>query len=206
MVKDTVEGFNLLATAIGLVCAEWARVEEIHYEIFERLLIKNEKSICSIIYYSIPTFEGRRALTDKLMPEVVSEEARLAGWKKLSKRLANAASDRGKVAHYGTKVSFDKQDELQRRLEANEEIGDLVTWHLGPPRHKKTEDSPIAWKDMIGYVREFSVLQTDLRSFKRTLPTWAQRVTPLAKLFGRLGSEGSLQQFLADLETESDDE
>jgi hypothetical protein len=101
--KPKQEGNDLfdLFGWMGAALTEWQRVEDAHYLFFLKILGAPKPEVCSVIYFSPPTFESRRVMVDRVAHYTLTEVEHKKEWKKLNKRLETCASQRGKLAHYG---------------------------------------------------------------------------------------------------------
>jgi hypothetical protein len=86
---------------MGMGLATWQRVEDCHYLLFEKLLNGPSQQVCSLLYFSPPSFESRRVMVDRIAQVVIKGEEINRTWKKLNKDLGTEAAKRGKLAHYG---------------------------------------------------------------------------------------------------------
>ena len=86
---------------MGAALTEWQRVEDAHYLFFLKILGAPKPEVCSVVYFSPPTFESRRVMVDRVAHYTIGEADHKKEWKKLNKRLEKCASQRGKLAHYG---------------------------------------------------------------------------------------------------------
>jgi hypothetical protein len=90
-----------LCAFMGMGLAIWQRVEDVHYLLFKKLIGSPKEAICSILYFSPPSFESRRVLVDRLSQVIIEDIKWLKTWKKLNKDINLAGYQRGKLAHYG---------------------------------------------------------------------------------------------------------
>lgn len=84
---------------MGVALTAWANVEEAHFLIF-RMMRDTKKEICSVIYFSSPSFESRRVMVDRVAHFFISDE-NMKEWAKLTDELQKASGLRGQLAHYG---------------------------------------------------------------------------------------------------------
>lgn len=85
---------------MGVALTSWADVEEAHFLAFRKMMGSTKKEICSIIYFSIPSFEAKRVLVDRVATYYLADEFK-KGWSKLDRELQQASAQRGMLAHYG---------------------------------------------------------------------------------------------------------
>jgi hypothetical protein len=90
-----------LCAFLGMALVTWQKVEDTHYLLFVKLIGAPKKEVCSILYFSPPSFESRRVLVDRLAQTIITDPKILKTWRKLNKDLDTEGSNRGKLAHYG---------------------------------------------------------------------------------------------------------
>ena len=83
---------------MGVALTSWADVEEAHFLAFRKMMGSTKKEICSIIYFSIPSFEAKRVLVDRVATYYLADEFK-KGWSKLDRELQQASAQRGMLAH-----------------------------------------------------------------------------------------------------------
>jgi hypothetical protein len=107
-----------LCAWMGLTLITWQAVEDAHYLLFFKLLGTPRPEICSVVYFSPPTFESRRVMTDRIAQITILEGDQKKEWKELNKKLEAAAAQRGKIAHYALdfeiKITGPGPDDFER--------------------------------------------------------------------------------------------
>ena len=107
-----------LCTLMGLSLITWQAVENAHYLFFFKMLDTPHPEICSIVYFSPPSFESRRVMTNRIAQIALSDGDQKKEWKELNKRLADAAEQRGTIAHYALdfeiKITGSGPDDFER--------------------------------------------------------------------------------------------
>ncbi len=78
-----------LCAFIGMGLVSWQNVEDSHYLLFVKLIAAPKQEVCSILYFSPPSFESRRVLVDRLAQVVISDAEVLKTWSKLNKDLGS---------------------------------------------------------------------------------------------------------------------
>src|ERR1700737_672274 len=81
---------------IGLALTSWTIVEEQHFLLFRKMLSSISKEICSVLYFSPPSFESRRVLVDRVA-QLYLPERHLKEWDAINTDLADGASQRGRL-------------------------------------------------------------------------------------------------------------
>jgi hypothetical protein len=156
---------------VGAALTQWQRVEDAHYLFFLKILGAPKPEVCSVIYFSPPTFESRRVMVDRVAYHMIANKEDKKTWKELHKRLETAASQRGKLAHYALGFEIIK-------------TGPNVTdFKLGLPRLEPSKHNKIAElkgetpdtyhltsKQVRDYIATFIQLQNDLEHFTKTVP------------------------------------
>jgi hypothetical protein len=51
---------------VGAALTQWQQVEDAHYLFFLKILGAPKPEVCSVIYFSPPTFESRRVMVDRV--------------------------------------------------------------------------------------------------------------------------------------------
>src|SRR5438309_6132274 len=85
---------------MGAALTEWQRVEDAHYLFFLKILGAPKEEVCSVLYFSPPSFESRRVMVDRVAQHALENSDHKKDWPKISKRLDAGASHRGRIAHY----------------------------------------------------------------------------------------------------------
>ncbi|WP_340667914.1 hypothetical protein [Bradyrhizobium ottawaense] len=109
---------------MGAALTSWADVEEAHFLAFRKMMGLTKKELCSIVYFSIPSFEGKRVLVDRIAAYYLADDFK-SEWSKLDRELQSASSQRGMLAHYG--LDFELLDQT------TDEDGSLK-FKFGAPR------------------------------------------------------------------------
>lgn len=119
---------------MGMALTRFQGIEDAHYLLFLKMLGAPKEEICSVLYFSPPTFESRRVMVDRVAQYALETKEQKAEWSKLNKSLGDAASDRGRIAHYSLdfEIRFRGPD-----LSADLEIGQP---RLRPSRHNKLKE------------------------------------------------------------------
>jgi hypothetical protein len=88
-----------LCAFMGMGLVSWQKVEDAHYLLFVKLIAAPKQEVCSVLYFSPPSFESRRVMVDRLAQVAISDAKVLKTWSKLNKDLGLQASNRGVLAH-----------------------------------------------------------------------------------------------------------
>jgi hypothetical protein len=172
---------------MGIALIVWQRVEDAHYLLFAKL-IGAKKEVCSILYFSPPTFESRRVVVDRLIEAVVDDKDILSRWGKLNKELQDAAKDRGKIAHYSLdfEIIYSETNPFSMKTGSP---------HLKPTSHNKISDvlgkgpkKAVTSDTISGFVKVFDDLEQRLEAITKEIKTPPQQppVNSLAEAL-RLG-------------------
>jgi hypothetical protein len=183
---------------MGLALTSWASVEEAHFLAFRKMMGQIKKEICSIVYFSIPSFEGKRVLVDRIATYYLADSFKKE-WSTLDKDLQTASSQRGMLAHYG--LDF----ELLKRTEHED---GALEMEFGPPRLRpstynevfviqgKTGDKHTLTLGKIrSYAESFSSLENRLADFTVRM----QEATPQVSFSQALLPAGGLLDGLRHL-------
>jgi len=74
-----------LCAFMGMGLVSWQNVEDAHYLLFAKLIGAPKQEICSVLYFSPPSFESRRVLVDRLAQVGISDDEILRTWSKLTR-------------------------------------------------------------------------------------------------------------------------
>jgi len=183
-----------LCAFMGMGLVSWQHVEDAHYLLFVKLIGAPKQEVCSVLYFSPPSFESRRVLVDRLTQVVVSDEKILKTWSKLNKDLGVHASNRGILAHYGLEyeIIYDAPEpSLNFKLGAP---------RLAKSRHnqiaallgKKVNKQPLTTKDVRTFITGFIEIEERLKHFAQSfpLPQPQQQVSLLQGLVPYFASQG----------------
>jgi hypothetical protein len=183
--------FNLMGW-VGAALTQWQQVEDAHYLFFLKLLGSPKPEVCSVIYFSPPTFESRRVMVDRVAHYTITGKEDKKSWKELHKRLETSASQRGKLAHYG--LGF----------EVVQTGPNLIDFKLGRPRLEPSKHNKIAElkgqtldthhltsREVREYIVTFIRLKNDLENFTKKVAVLQpqQGLGLLSGLFPFLGTE-----------------
>jgi hypothetical protein len=177
---------------VGAALTQWQQVEDAHYLFFLKILGAPKPEVCSVIYFSPPTFESRRVMVDRVAQVTITNQADKKIWKKLNKRLEKAASHRGKLAHYGLGFEI-----IQTGPNATDfKLGDPL---LKPSMHnkiaalkgEKPDTHRVTSQEVRGYIVDFIQLKDDLENFTKKVaaPQPQQGLGLLSALLPFLGTE-----------------
>jgi hypothetical protein len=177
---------------VGAALSQWQQVEDAHYLFFLKILGAPKPEVCSVIYFSPPTFESRRVMVDRVAQVTLTDREDKKAWTQLTKRLGKGASHRGKLAHYGLGFEIIKTGPNPTDFE----LGDP---RLEPSKHNKIAElkgephdaRPITSKEVRGYIVEFIGLKDDLENFAKKIanPRPQQGLGLLSGLLPFLGTE-----------------
>jgi hypothetical protein len=153
---------------IGLGLTSWTIVEEQHFLLFRKMLSSISKEICSVLYFSPPSFESRRVLVDRVA-QLHLPESLLKEWNALNDDLADGASQRGRLAHYGLDFEVTKEEKHEDGS-VSFEFGEV---RLRPSSHnhvnilqKKTgEKHTVTTQKLRDYMESFKALEARLKEF-----------------------------------------
>jgi hypothetical protein len=183
---------SFLMGFVGAALTQWQQVEDAHYLFFLKILGAPKPEVCSVIYFSPPTFESRRVMVDRVAQLTITGEDDKKIWKKLNQRLDKAASHRGKLADYGLGFEIIKTG-------PNATDFKLGYPRLEPSRHnkiaelkgEKPETRHLTSKEVRGYIIEFIELGDDLENFTKKIanPRPQQGLGLLSGLLPFLGTE-----------------
>jgi hypothetical protein len=201
--KDTDQELSLLFQGMGMALTRWQGVEDAHYLLFLKMLGAPKEEICSVLYFSPPTFESRRVLVDRVAHYFLEDKAQKKEWSDLNKRLGDRASERGRIAHYS--LSFD----FKYRGPTLAHGVDVTNPHIRPSPHNKvavlqgkTVESPkhrLTADEVLKYIESFTALERDVIAFtkKISLPQPQQGLGLLSFLERPLDSRTQARQTLA---------
>jgi hypothetical protein len=192
---ETDKELSLLFQTMGIVLTRWQSVEDAHYLLFVKMLGAPKEEICSVLYFSPPSFESRRVMVDRVAHFFLQDAAHKREWKDLNKRLETGASERGRIAHYSLDFEISPGP-----------TGTLADMTLHSPRLKpsrynqvavlqgKGRDNPkhkLSTKELHGYIISFTKLSVELGAFaqKIALPPPQQGLGLLSGLLPHLGSQ-----------------
>lgn len=157
---------------MGVALTSWASVEEAHFRVFREMMGGTKREICSVIYFGIPSFEGKRVLVDRVSNYYLADEFR-RDWSKLNADLQTASSQRGMLAHYA--LDFELLSETER------EDGS-ISFAFGEPRLRpstyneifviqgKTGDRHVLTAEKIApIIDDFQLLEKRLSDFARDM-------------------------------------
>jgi hypothetical protein len=179
---------------VGAALTQWQQVEDAHYLFFLKILGAPRPEVCSVIYFSPPTFESRRVMVDRVAHYTITGKEDKKAWKELHKRLETSASQRGKLAHYGLGFEVVKTGP------------NITDFKLGRPRLEPSKHNKIAElkgetpdthhltsKEVRGYIATFIQLKDDLEDFtkKVTVLQPQQGLGLLSSLWPFLGTEAT---------------
>jgi hypothetical protein len=160
-----------LCAYMGMGLATWQRVEDCHYQLFEKLLNGPSPTVCSILYFSPPTFESRRVLVDRIAQVLIADKEIKKEWEKLNKDLSTEAAKRGKLAHYGLDYEIvynTPQPSLDFKMGAP---------RLAPSRYNqtaellgnKTAKEPLTIRKIRDFIVSFMEIEDRLEAFLKAL-------------------------------------
>jgi hypothetical protein len=161
---------------MGIALIVWQQVEDAHYSFFVKLCSRLPPEICSIIYFSPPTFESRRVMVDRIAQIAINSKGEAAEWKKLNKKLEIGASQRGKIAHFGLEFEIKITGQGPKDFDRGEA-------RLARSKHnkiKRNEDEQHLTRAEIGaFVGNFDDLIKNLADFTSRLKSHLQREAAL---------------------------
>jgi hypothetical protein len=180
---------------MGMGLVSWQKVEDAHYLLFVKLVAAPKQEVCSVLYFSPPSFESRRVLVDRLAQVVISDAEVLKTWSKLNKDLGSQASNRGILAHCGLDY------EIIYNTPAPSLDFKLGTPRLGQSRHnqiasllgKKANKQPLATRDIRKFITGFIEIEERLTKFTQSvqLPPPQQGANLLQGLLPFLSSQAA---------------
>jgi hypothetical protein len=196
MTEDTDKDLSLLFQLMGMALTTWQGVEDAHYLFFLKILGAPKEEICSVLYFSPPTFESRRVMADRVAEHALGKTEDKKEWPKISKRLETGASHRGRVAHYALDFEFIWDSTVATLAQLT--VGQP---HLRPSRYNKLKAAKdqLTTKQISGYVLEFNKLRADVTNFTKRilLPEPRQGVGLLSGLGPPRGAPGRAHRTLA---------
>jgi hypothetical protein len=152
-----------LLTLMGLTLVTWQRIEDAHYLFFLKMLGAPKEEICSVLYFSPPSFESRRVMVDRVAHYFLEDKVHRKEWKEINKELETCAAQRGRVSHYGLgfEIIWKPSTEFEigaPRLEPS--IHDKVQVLRGrttqKPEHRVTKE------EMMAYMKHFEEIEERL--------------------------------------------
>jgi hypothetical protein len=171
--KDFSDHFAEMVAQIGITIMSWQYVEDTHYLLFNKMVRVQPEDICSILYFSPPTFESRRVLVDRVAQIYLDQKIWSVRWTKLNKRLETAASQRGTVVHYS--LDYEVQHDQTKPAEYT-----VSSFRLAPSRYDKvqelrgrsrtSETHQVTVKKMQEHAKSFGELANDLKDFILEIP------------------------------------
>jgi hypothetical protein len=155
---------------MGMGLVSWQKVEDTHYLLFVKLIGAPKQEVCSILYFSPPSFESRRVLVDRLVQVVITDAEILKTWSKLNKDLGSHASNRGSLAHYGLDyeiIHSTPEPSLNFKIGAP---------RLAQSRHnqiasllgKKSNKQPLTIRDVRKFITGFVEIEEHLKEFTQS--------------------------------------
>jgi len=108
---------------IGYCIAEWARVDEELFHIFQACLGAPIEQ-CSILYYRISSIKTRSETVDEIVKSVLPKKTKpgehehnaVQKWKEIINSFAKLNSVRRRIAHYPVQVKYEMKPYLRREL------------------------------------------------------------------------------------------
>jgi hypothetical protein len=175
------EEFQKLSEAIGFAMIAWQTVEVAHFKLFLKMLGAPQKEICSVVYFSIESFDSRHKMIGRVAHYFLQgdhyDKHRIT-WAGtdggLYKKIKDANENRNKVAHYDLYFDIrisEKPDGGQDyilglpRLAPNPQ--NLVSHLLG-----RTADAPghkLSPEEIKAYASTFQALGTEIDDFQKNL-------------------------------------
>jgi hypothetical protein len=162
-----------LFQAMGVALTTFQGVEDAHYLLFLKMLGAPMEEVCSVIYFSPPSFEGRRVMVDRVAQHALEEKYKNE-WNALNKRLSKASEKRGRIAHYS--LDFEWID-VPPVPPADFAFGEMGKPRLRPSRYNRLKDGDnpqhlLTIIEVAKSVSVFAQLRDDLNAFtaKVSLP------------------------------------
>jgi hypothetical protein len=178
-----VEQWKELFCSMGLALHLWAQIEENLFHLFSRLLRSPSPDIDSVVFYSCPSFESKRTLTDRLAQIVLENDDDKETWSSLRTRLDSGGSFRGTIAHFS--VSFDiynfneiALNIINERTKATPQTGAPYLRRSTKnkiPLSKKSKHKTLSTRTEIRHIKDhcvqFESLRDDVSAFATRLET-----------------------------------
>jgi hypothetical protein len=190
--SESRSDLSFLLGFVGAALTEWQQVEDAHYLIFLKILGAPKPQVCSVIYFTPPTFESRRVMVDRVAQVTITDEDEKKLRTKLNQRLDKAASHRGTLAHYGLGFEIIKTGPNATDFKLGEP-------RLEPSRHnkiaelkgEKLENRHLTSKEVQRCIIEFFTLKDDLENFTKRIenPRPQQGLGLLSNLLPFLGTK-----------------
>jgi hypothetical protein len=177
---------------IGIAMTQWQEVEDAHYLLFLKLLGAPKPEICSVIYFSPPTFESRRVMVDRVAYYAITDAEHKKEWRELNKRMGDCAHDRGKIAHYRLdfEISIENIDPVKVKL-GEPRLAPSSHNMIAALKGHTAEERLVTSTEIRGYIADFMGLKKDVEDFTKRVPFPPQQqgLGLLSNLLPFLGSE-----------------
>lgn len=175
-IDHTAEWTRLLS-GMGYALQLWSHVEESLFLLFSELLRSPCTDVDSVVFYSSPSFESKRVLTDRVAQLVLDANSK-ATWAELCKRLEVEGGFRGKIAHYSLDFDvFNFEEMIQAMSDGIETPKPIIgPPYLRSPKHNKisltkksNQDSSALRtesKEIMEHCNKFMSLSRDIDKFR----------------------------------------
>ena len=170
-----IYSLDYVLLSMGLAMHLWAGVEDALFLLFSSILRSPSETMDSIVFYSCPSFESKRVLTDRLSQKVLTSEDHKR-WESINKRLIDESSFRGKIAHYGIDHEVQNNNAILAALLKDKAPPDPI---LGPPHLRRSKKNKISVgkkgqlttdsKDILKHCNSFSLLSDDIKSLSQSV-------------------------------------